>query len=47
MSDRGKNFEVIGKLPRGTKVEVIDTKFDWHKIKYKNGYGYVSGVYVK
>ncbi len=47
MSDRGKNFNVIGTLPRGTKVKVIDTKFDWHKIEYKNGYGYVSGVYVK
>lgn len=47
MSDRGKNFNVIGKLPVGTKVKVIDTKFDWHKIEYKNGYGYVSGVYVK
>lgn len=47
MSDRGKNFNVIGTLPRGTKVKIIDTKFDWHKIEYKNRYGYVSGVYVK
>lgn len=47
MSDRGKNFDVIGTLPKGTKVEVIDTKFDWHKIEYNGRYGYVSGVYVK
>ncbi|MGL4911831.1 MAG: N-acetylmuramoyl-L-alanine amidase, partial [Romboutsia sp.] len=47
MSDRGKNFDVLGTLDKGTKIEVIDTKFDWHKIKYKDGYGYVSGVYVK
>lgn len=47
MSDRGKNFDVLGTLEKGTKIEVIDTKFDWHKIKYKDGYGYVSGVYVK
>src|SRR5699024_8631120 len=33
MSDRGKNFNVIGTLSKGTKVEIIDTKFDWHKIK--------------
>ncbi len=47
MSDRGKNFNVIGTLPQGTKVKVIDTKFDWHKIEYNGKYGYVSGVYVK
>ena len=47
MSDRGKKFEVLGSLEKGEKVEIIDTKFDWHKIKYKDGYGYVSGVYVK
>lgn len=47
MSDRGKNFNVIGTLSKGTKVEIIDTKFDWHKIKYNGRYGYVSGVYVK
>ena len=47
MSDRGKNFSVIGTLPQGTKVKVIDTKFDWHKIEYNGRYGYVSGVYVK
>nr|WP_317332498.1 N-acetylmuramoyl-L-alanine amidase [uncultured Romboutsia sp.] len=47
MSDRGKNFKIIGTLPKGTKVKVIDTKFDWHKIKYNGRYGYVSGVYVK
>ena len=47
MSNRGKNFNVIGTLPQGTKVKVIDTKFDWHKIEYNGKYGYVSGVYVK
>lgn len=47
MSNRGKNFKVIGTLPKGTKVKVIDTKFDWHKIEYNGRYGYVSGVYVK
>lgn len=47
MSGRGNNFNTIGTLEKGAKVEVIDTKFDWHKIKYKDGYGYVSGVYVK
>lgn len=47
MSDRDKNSNVIETLPAGTKVKVIDTKFDWHKIEYNGQIGYVSGVYVK
>lgn len=47
MSNRGKHFTVIGSLPQGAKVKVIDTKFDWHKIEFNGKYGYVSGVYVK
>lgn len=46
-SGRGKVFKTIGYLNAGTKVEIIDTKYDWHKIKYGNIYGYVSSVYVK
>lgn len=47
MSDRDKKSKVLGTLPEGTKVEVIDEKFDWLKIKYNGQIGYVSGVYVK
>lgn len=47
MSSRDNNSRVIGVLPAGTKVEVIDSKFDWLKIKYNGEIGYVSGVYVK
>ena len=47
MSDRDKNSKVLGTLPKGTKVEVINEKFDWLKIKYNGQIGYVSGVYVK
>ncbi|WP_296647799.1 N-acetylmuramoyl-L-alanine amidase [Romboutsia sp. 13368] len=46
-TDRGKNFNIIGTLPQGAKVKIIDTKFDWHKIEFNGKYGYVSGVYVK
>lgn len=46
-SGRGSMYNCIGKLSKGDKVEVVDTKFDWHKIKYNGGYGYVSNVYVK
>ncbi|MGL5346119.1 MAG: N-acetylmuramoyl-L-alanine amidase [Peptostreptococcaceae bacterium] len=47
MSDRDKNSKVLGTLSQGTKVEVINEKFDWLKIKYNGQIGYVSGVYVK
>ncbi len=44
---RGLVFNTIGELKAGTKVTIIDTMHDWHKINYGYGYGYVSGVYVK
>ena len=47
MSERSSISNVIGRLNAGDKVEVIDTKFDWHKIIYNGRVGYVSGVYVK
>lgn len=46
-SGRGNTFNCMGNLSKGQKVEVIDTKFDWHKIKFNDKYGYVSSVYVK
>ncbi|MGL6106429.1 SH3 domain-containing protein [Romboutsia sp.] len=47
MSDRDKNSKVIDSLPKGCKVQVIDSKFDWLKIEYNGKIGYISGVYVK
>ncbi len=44
---QGENFKTIGNLSKGDKVEVIDTRFGWHKIKFGDRYAYVSGVYVK
>ncbi|MGG7078243.1 SH3 domain-containing protein, partial [Clostridium sardiniense] len=38
--------KVIGSLSRGSKVEIVSTSNGWHKIKYKNGYGYVSADYI-
>lgn len=46
-SGRGSMFNTIGYLSKGQKVEVVDTKFDWHKIKVNGQYGYVSNAYVK
>ena len=40
-------YDVIGKLSRGTKVEIVKVESNgWYKIKYNGGYGYVSGAYV-
>ncbi|MGL5416412.1 MAG: SH3 domain-containing protein [Clostridium sp.] len=46
-SGAGTGYGVIGSLKNGAKVTVIETKNGWHKIKYGNGYGYVSSDYVK
>ena len=37
---------VIGKLNYGDKIEVIDLENSWYKIKYGNGYGYITYRYV-
>ena len=40
-------YEILGELKDNTKITIISTTSNnWHKIKYKNGYGYVSGEYV-
>lgn len=36
----------LGKLANGAKVTIYSTSNGWHKIKYGNGYGYVSAQYV-
>lgn len=38
----------LGYLTKGTKVDVVEVASNgWYKIKYKDGYGYVSYKYVK
>ena len=46
-SGASTSSSIIGSLNRGAKVEIVSTSNGWHKIKYKNGYGYVHGDYVK
>ncbi|MEG1132378.1 MAG: N-acetylmuramoyl-L-alanine amidase [Romboutsia sp.] len=45
-SGYGTSYPIIGKLPKGTKVEIVESKNNWHKIKYNDRYGYVSGSYI-
>ncbi|MDU1539640.1 MAG: SH3 domain-containing protein [Paeniclostridium sordellii] len=46
-SGYGANYSKIGMLKNGAKVEIVESKNGWHKIKYNGGYGYVSGDYIK
>ena len=40
-------YKILGELKDNTKITIISTtNNNWHKIKYKDGYGYVSGQYV-
>ncbi|MGL4569570.1 MAG: N-acetylmuramoyl-L-alanine amidase, partial [Clostridium sp.] len=46
-SGASTKHSVIGSLGRNAKVEIVSTSNGWHKIKYKNGYGFVSADYIK
>ncbi|WP_148550128.1 N-acetylmuramoyl-L-alanine amidase [Paraclostridium bifermentans] len=46
-SGYGSSYSKIGTLSNGAKVEIVESKNGWHKIKYNGGYGYVSGDYIK
>ncbi|MGL5149362.1 MAG: SH3 domain-containing protein [Clostridium sp.] len=37
---------VIGNIKDNTAVEIVETLTGWYKIKYGNGYGYVSSAYI-
>ena len=42
------SYSKVGYLKSGTNVEIVgkDSKTGWYKIKYNNGYAYVSNEYV-
>ncbi|MEG1311599.1 MAG: N-acetylmuramoyl-L-alanine amidase [Romboutsia sp.] len=46
-SGYGTTYPSIGKLSKGDKVEIVESKNGWHKIKYNGSYGYVSGKYIQ
>lgn len=45
-SGASTSYSVIGKLSKGSKVEVISTSNGWSKIKYNGQTGYVSSKYL-
>ncbi len=46
-SGASTTYEKIGSLPRGTTVEIVNIESNgWYKIRYKDGYGYVSSSYI-
>jgi len=45
-SGAGTSHSIIGSLSNRSKVEIVETSGNWHKIKYGSGYGYVSKDYV-
>ena len=42
----GTDFDKIGELTRGTKVEVVKSGESWNKIKFDGKYGYVFNKYL-
>jgi hypothetical protein len=42
----GTNYEVVCKLDKGDKVEIISQTNDWTEIKSSQGQGYVSSKYI-
>ena len=45
-SGAGTSYSVIGSLKNGATIEIVETVNSWYKIKFNNGYGYVSKDYV-
>ena len=46
-SGASTSYSKIGTLSRGAKVEIVNTESNgWYKIKFGNGYGYVSSSYI-
>lgn len=47
-SGPGKNYKIIGDLPRDATATVIgEPTGKWYKISYGNNYGYISSKYTK
>ena len=45
-SGAGVNYGALGSFKKGQTVEIVEEGSEWHKIRYNNGYAYVSAAYV-
>ena len=45
-SGYGTNYQIIGTLKLGEKIEIVEQQNGWYKIKFNGRYGYVSGRYI-
>jgi N-acetylmuramoyl-L-alanine amidase len=43
----GTDYKVLGTVKKDTKLEVLETKNGWYKIKFESGYGWISSKYTK
>ena len=43
----GTNFPIIGKIPRGAAVEVLNRYGEWLVVDFQGTVGYVSGAYIR
>ncbi|CEP81543.1 N-acetylmuramoyl-L-alanine amidase [Paraclostridium sordellii] len=46
-SGYGTEYQVIGTLKLGEKIEIVEQQNGWYKIKFNGRYGYVSGKYIE
>ena len=46
-SGPGTSYDKVGVLPKGSRVEVAEEVNGWAKIKFNNGYAYVSTSYLE
>ena len=46
-SGPGKSFRVVGKVQRGSRLEILEYQPEWLKISYKNREGFVSRKHIR
>ncbi|HEY4553932.1 MAG TPA: N-acetylmuramoyl-L-alanine amidase [Bacillaceae bacterium] len=45
-TEPSKKADVIGSLPKGTAVQVLEIRYDWAKIQFKGRVGWIASYYL-
>lgn len=45
--EKSTNSKILGSIPCGKKIEILDRNEDWYKVSYNNIVGYSSSTYIK